>query len=349
MNMNIVRENQDLEFPDNVQYDFVYWGHVPENYSAMIEAVKDCDIVGMENVGPSGQGFKHDVVKQYRDIQDRNNYMLREGRILEKKFFLRQYRADAKDSPTDAFVEHYTGSGKKFYYIDAWEHSNDPDHITQQGPGRLPYNFAEPISYRRSCEAGALYMDARESIVLRQLADIGRQNAPKDGMETKRIGVVLGAAHSFVSVAARALGAQVSRRFVGDYSEYGINLDHHLIRTMRLYGPESEQAEKLFRAQFIARHAVKLYSMREGDDDIFNATSISGGPQYRCTDSLIAMDLCKDEPTEHDPVKNIRDYIEDRRGERPLDLTDTERVELERLHRQSVARYVEKADKLAGK
>lgn len=349
--MDIVRENQDLEFPDNVEYDFVYWSHVRKNYPTMLDAVKDCDIVAMENVGLCGEPHFGSAVECIRRALNNHNAVLRGDPGLNVKYHALKYRMNLLGDSRVAFTNHYAGSGKELHFIDAWEHSDDLSHITQLSVENvadiLSFDYTDPYTTLTNCEASALYMSARESIILRQLAKIGNESVERfSGEETAHVGVVLGSGHSLVSVAAHALGARVKRNFLYDRSKSSTHAFNHLERTMRFHGLDSVEAQRLYRARYMARSAMADHYIPGGMESAEWQELMGDDARLERAWALLAMDLYKTECGGRSSAVIIRAYIEDKIGAHPLNLTDEDRTDLEQLYPRLIEGYVEKARKL---
>ncbi len=210
--LDIVRDNERLRFPQNVEIKFVYWAHTIANIPKVAPHLVGADAITWEMAGidtPEGLN-QHQAGKRFEKAanhivqgiatEDEVQYIDGYSRFSRKKV---EMIAGLPKRPRIYLVDDYAGRTK------------DDDELSQSAFSHRLYEGDEYVRDMIAHDAG--YMVEREDLTLRQLAVVANRLG-KDG-KPKQLAVLYGAGHRELSVAVRELGGNVTRVFTNEFYE----------------------------------------------------------------------------------------------------------------------------------
>ena len=229
---------------DDVSFKFIFTRHSGEkNAKLVLDALQDCDVIVLEQVG---------MRKKHKgEIQKIWNLLSLETPGSEDAKFLRNFfpqRNDEDGTFITKLVEGLTGSKKAVFLVDITEDSQQFAIYKQANEAgekysvllsdKLPFSLSQALDgLSEYLELEAKAVGVREEFIasqLRTLHKFGSEEAPSP----IKIGVVLGAAHTFVQHQLKREGYETQRVFAeGDAlnSGYLYDLKASLIRTKRFF------------------------------------------------------------------------------------------------------------------
>ena len=204
--LDIVRENERLSFPPNVELNFVYWSHTEDNLSHLIPHLETADAVAQETASiPEREGMNvRTMAKAYERAV---NHEI-QGIATEQQ----QKLLGTFDDFSIERVKMLTALPNKprFFLVDDFMGRTDEDEQqTMQAFSHHQLDGEQYLTDNLDFYTG--YFSHREGVTLAQLAMIARKLG-RSG-EQKQLAVIYGSHHTALSVAARALGANVTRTF----------------------------------------------------------------------------------------------------------------------------------------
>jgi len=212
--LDIVIDNPTLSFPRNVEYHFIFELHEKATIPAVIDIIRECDVYALECPAAYNPNKLQDI-KRAVSIGSRimqGTVSADDDEWLNKFCFSSSHDNDAKDASVINFyreMDCYRDTGIIFEPIDTISSDPEPEKSLVVDDYGTPY------------EDNVLWLfstaPVRESLMLRQIAKIGAdQSCARD--HTK-IGIVCGAMHWPLAVAARHLGASVTKSYVDGHAK----------------------------------------------------------------------------------------------------------------------------------
>lgn len=215
MSLDLVLDNPEIRFPeDGPRFRFIYWSHTPDNLPKILPLLENCDTIATEvgycsdeNGVPAGDAVRNEFELLNLELQGKSSKHTRDT-----------MRKVAKAGHIEASIAlHFGASGKTIVPIDDFEITtqHDLEEMCAFYPGfklfldkRPGY---EPV-VRQDIRTQITHLRRRENTSLRQLQSLATLSAASGKEET--IGVLYGAAHTPLFVAASILGARADRHFV---------------------------------------------------------------------------------------------------------------------------------------
>lgn len=211
--LDLVKANQDVTFPGNVEYNFVFWHHYSDNLPRVLGYLANSTFIAPEvtlHEGPQSDEEKtlyYSFLTALRDVTTTVDSPDNESWV--------ESIASREDDSTFKLLAmmamHFKGTGVIIWPIDT---STTPTELI---PEILQVPKADYISMEQTERDEHIFQSniAREHIALRQLAKLGEIAAAKD--EHPTISVLYGARHYLLETATRRLGAKTSRTFIDSY------------------------------------------------------------------------------------------------------------------------------------
>lgn len=203
--IDIVTENPDLTFPPDVQYHFVFWQHIDENIPDIVPELRDADVIAAESAGNHTYDAEfirnslriYPLLSTYIRGDDPEDAAFVEKHIHENPAFARQLSVQLSTA--------LRGAKTELVPVDSLTvPSNELD------PRITAYDAARDIA--PLSDKMHDFVVGRESLVLRQLSELGHKTVQTN--PNAKIAVLYGSRHEFLAIAARQLGAQVTKKLV---------------------------------------------------------------------------------------------------------------------------------------
>ena len=202
--LDIVVDNPGLTFPENVEYRFVFEEHDSASSQVVQDIVTDSDVYAPEfpNV------YSPDCFKDFQRALRIADEIMRGTVTVGDNEWLRTFHFSPTAVPYPSMnlyteISRYRASGIVFRPIDSIV--DDPASCMRQ----VTNSYGTPYEYNPFW----LIAEApvRDSLMLRQLATIGGEQ--KDLRNLTRIAVVCGLQHWPIAIAAKFLGANVTKTY----------------------------------------------------------------------------------------------------------------------------------------
>lgn len=210
--LDIVVDNHFLTFPDNVQYNFVFDEHEGAQPQVTQHIIRDSDVYSPE----FPNCYSPKLFKDFQRAMRAADQIMLGTVSADDNEWLKSFRfspaeipANYVDSPTMNFYQEintYRGAGIAFRPIDTI--ADDPELHRQS----VDNAYGAPYEYNPFWLISVV--PARDSLMLRQLSAIGREQAKL--REFTKIAVTCGVGHWPIAVAARYFGAKVTKTYTNE-------------------------------------------------------------------------------------------------------------------------------------
>jgi hypothetical protein len=215
-NLDLVLDNPELKFPtDGPRFKFIFWEHAPENLPAILPLLEDCGVIAKEVAYyhdergmPAGESI-------WEELAVFNSILAGTMTAAEKQRFV---VAAQLGNTMASICLYFEASGKTVVPIDEFASTTREQYESMRGwlPGFRLFLDKEaeyPKVIRNDLKQQIDHARRRENTSLRQLYELTQKHAPEDKNQT--VGVVYGAGHQAVYVAAVSLGARAERHIIG--------------------------------------------------------------------------------------------------------------------------------------
>jgi len=277
------RADSNPEHANGPRYNFVFCDHTAENVPAIVEQIKDCDIVAIEGVGKT--------TEERQGIESLANRLSRVAPDSpEAAQLLDRLRAHVSGAMED-LLSSLAGKGKTITLIDV-----DQDHpiyslITDAG-NLLDYyaeaQISKPTPHLRNIVRdlvadNAIIDQFREAAVITQL-----QSMPQQGVEKETdVAVIEGKAHTPVYHAMGRAGYMVHRDFVAGDEDVAPPEKAHFSYMDR--ATRAERINPAWQPDKLTLNRIVLETMIRGfTGDEFGATHMVEGLDDQTVEGILA-------------------------------------------------------------
>lgn len=209
--LDIVVDNPGLTFPKNVEYHFMLETHKPERQPVAVEMVKRCDVYAPEFPDAYPLMDQKEIRRAFSiashvmsgNVTTEDNEWFQTFEFSPNTNMVEDCKDTRKYMDFCQEISTYRNSGIIFRPIDTI--SPDPESREMLWPHGEILQYAPNPFWMLSTTP------IRDSLMLRQLASIGWEQSSERMMT--RIGVTCGALHWPIAVAARYMGAHVTKSY----------------------------------------------------------------------------------------------------------------------------------------
>lgn len=238
MHLDTVQDCADLSgtFPENVLLDFVYHHHGRNSESKQITYplapyLSGADCVGLESSGSDNPK------KLEREVRRASAGVHSTGARLLHKFLNDIQGCTTASEEIDNIAQGIRAINgvvpREFFLADGYDAPKPP-----AVPAAVLYAMRPDEGLALFCQNTAIRNRIRENAALRKIH--AKANEIVDDGNEHRIAVVFGSSHSLLSVAARALGANVRRHYVAPARSQDVSFYPPYYRSLRFQGNESQ-------------------------------------------------------------------------------------------------------------